>query len=199
MTNGLLAPLSPQQEIALRRVANGSLVVDVQAASSLIALSLLQRTNSGLRLTPLGRLRYDALPKAPLLGHQRSIHAATGYVEGLIEKAQSRAANREAQVASSSPPRPERTPAPAGLLLDAQDGEEDRHELRAQQQVYFFLDSEHWMSRAERNLMRTRQAIMEHRQRQVSLCEASKRRIEFSRSLLKVSIPQRPSWLSAAT
>src|SRR4051812_28537371 len=66
MTSGLLASLSPPQEIALRRIAHGSFVVDAQAAASLIALALVQRTNNGLRLTPLGRLRYDALPKAPL-------------------------------------------------------------------------------------------------------------------------------------
>ena len=94
MTVGLLAPLSPQEEIALRRVALGSFVVDAQAASRLIGMALLQRTSSGLRLTPLGQRHFNALPKAPLLAHQRSIHAITGYVEGLIEKAQSRAAAR---------------------------------------------------------------------------------------------------------
>lgn len=104
MTSGLLAPLSPQEEIALRRIAHGSLVVDVQVASRLIALALIQRTSSGLRLTPLGRLRFNALPKAPLLTRQRSIQAMTGYVEGLIEKAQSRVANQEGHAETSSRP-----------------------------------------------------------------------------------------------
>ena len=91
MTSGLLAPLSPSQEIALRRIAHGSLIVDAQVVARLMALGLVQQTSRGHRLTPLGRLRYDALPKAPLLTRQRSIHAVTGYVEGIIEKAQARA------------------------------------------------------------------------------------------------------------
>ena len=60
MTVGLLAPLSPQEEIALRRVALGSFVVDAQAASRLIGMVLLQRTSSGLRLTPLGQRHFNA-------------------------------------------------------------------------------------------------------------------------------------------
>src|SRR5215207_10354719 len=100
VTGGLIAPLSPPEEIALRRMAHGSLVaVDAKVASRLVALALIQRTSTGLRLTPLGRLRFDALPKAPLLAQQRSVHAMTGYVEGLIEKAQSRA---RAQAAAAS-------------------------------------------------------------------------------------------------
>lgn len=199
MTSGLLASLSPPQEIALRRIAHGSFVVDAQAAASLIALALVQRTNNGLRLTPLGRLRYDALPKAPLLGHQRSIHAATGYVEGLIEKAQSRVSDRDMLAKTAPQPRPPRTPAPAGLLLEAQDGGNDPGELPVHQPIYFFFDCEHWKSRAEHNLTRTRQAIMEHRQRQITLCDASRHCIESSRSLLRTSVPVRPSWFNAAS
>ena len=101
MADGLIAPLSPQEEIALRRIAHGSFVVDARVASRLIALALIQRASNGLRLTPLGRLRFNALPKAPLLMQQRSIHAITGYVEGLIEKAQSRAANQKASAETS--------------------------------------------------------------------------------------------------
>jgi hypothetical protein len=37
--------------------------------------------------------------------------------------------------------------------------------------------------------------MMEHRERQVRLCDASKRCIESSRSLLKESVPAWPSWL----
>ncbi|SEP50744.1 hypothetical protein SAMN02990966_07752 [Rhodospirillales bacterium URHD0017] len=199
MTSGLLAPLSPPQEIALRRIAHGSFVVDARAAASLVALALVERTSGGLRLTPLGRLRYNALPKAPLLGHQRSIQAATGYVEGLIEKAQGRIPNRDMLAKTAPQPRPARTPAPAGLLLEAQDGGTDAGDLPGHQPIYVFFDSEHWRSRAERNLARTRQAIMEHRQRQIRLCDASSRCIESSRSLLRASVPVRPSWRNAAS
>lgn len=194
MTDGLLAPLSPQEEIALRRIAHGSLVVDAQAASRLIALALIQRTSRGLRLTPLGRLRFNALPKAPLLAQQRSIHAMTGYVEGLIEKAQSRAATRSARAGTSPQPAPARIPVPASLLLEAQDGEDDPDQLP----IYHLFDCENWKVRALRAIVRTRRTIMEHRQHHVRLCEASNRRLESSRSLLKASVPIRPNWHHAA-
>jgi hypothetical protein len=91
-----LKPLSSHEEIALRRIAHGS-NVDHPMAARLQDLALIKLTNRGYRLTPLGQLRYDALPKAPLLTRPRSIHAVTGYVEGLIDKAQCRA---KAMVAS---------------------------------------------------------------------------------------------------
>lgn len=197
MTGGLLAPLSPQEEIALRRIAHGSFVVDAQAASRLIALALIQRTSGGLRLTPLGRLRFNALPKAPLLTQQRSVHAMTGYVEGLIEKAQTRAAMQAAPVEKPSPP-----PAPiaeqASVLLEAEDDEDGSGEPPIYWPIYFFFDSENWRSRAERNMVRMRRAIMEHRRRQEKLCDDSNRRIKASLALLKESVPVRPSWLLAA-
>jgi hypothetical protein len=62
MTRGLLAPLSPHEEIALRRVAYGSPVIDVHVAGVLCRLGLIERTATGFRLTPLGQQRYDALP-----------------------------------------------------------------------------------------------------------------------------------------
>ena len=60
MTDGLIAPLSPPEEIALRRIALGSLAaLDPKVASRLITLALVQRTSTGLRLTPLGWLRRE--------------------------------------------------------------------------------------------------------------------------------------------
>jgi len=193
MTVGLLAPLSPQEEIALRRVALGSLVVDAQAAARLIGIALLQRTSSGLRLTPLGQRHFNALPKAPLLTPQRSIQAMTGYVEGLIEKAQRRVAAQRLP-SDAPPPAPEPAPmrAPAGPLPEAAGEEEDSDELL----IYF--DCGYWKSRAECALARARRTIMEHRQRQVRLCDASDRRIASSRSLLNRSVPVRSSCFSAA-
>lgn len=46
MTRGLLAPLSPQEEIALRRIALGSLTVDDTVVSTLLELALIQRTTA---------------------------------------------------------------------------------------------------------------------------------------------------------
>jgi hypothetical protein len=194
MTGGLLAPLSPPEEIALRRIAHGSLaVVDAKVASRLVALALIQRTSTGLRLTPLGRLRFDALPKAPLLAQQRSVHAMTGYVEGLIEKAQSRAIAHAAAASAKTPDAA--APAPMDLLLEPRDEQEHRGEFTISPPVFYYFDHEHWKSRAERALVRSRRAMVEHRKRQVTLCDASRRCIEYSRSLLKESVPARPSWL----
>ena len=198
MTGGSLAPLSPQEEIALRRIAHGSLVVDAKAASRLIALALIQRTSRGLCLTPLGRLRFNALPKAPLLTQQRSIQAMTGYVEGLIEKALARVATQGGSAEPSVPRPPARLVAPARLLPEGEEVEVEPDERPIYKPIYFFFDYEHWKSRAERNLARTRRAIMEHRQLQVRLCDASARRIECSRSLLKASVPVRPTWLASS-
>jgi hypothetical protein len=198
MTGGLLAPLSPPEEIALRRIAHGSLgAVDAKVASRLLALALIQRTSMGLRLTPLGRLRFDALPKAPLLAQQRSLHAMTGYVEGLIEKAQNRAVAQAAAASAAMPAAPASPPipAPVALLPQTEDGEEHLDELEIRQPVCFYFDSEHWKSCAERALLRSRQAMVEHRKKQERLCDASKRRIESSRLLLKESVPTWPTWL----
>lgn len=84
----LRTPLSSQEEIGLRRIAHGS-SVDRGMAAKLQNLALILLTNKGYRLTPLGQLRYDALPKPPLLTRPRSLHGVSGYVEGLIDKAQS--------------------------------------------------------------------------------------------------------------
>ena len=50
-----LTPLSSDEEIALRRVAHGS-SVGPPVAARLRDLALIQRTNGGYRLTPLGHV-----------------------------------------------------------------------------------------------------------------------------------------------
>ena len=186
MSSGLAAPLSPEEEIALRRIAYGSLAISAKVVSRLIGLALVQRTSAGLHLTPLGRQRYNDLPKAPLLGQRRSLHAVTGYVEGLIEKAQGRVAKQ----AAPSPPTPEHRASVEPV--DAAD------ELPAYQPIYLFFDSEHWKARAERRMKRIRRNLLEHRHRQLTLCETSHRCIESSLALLKVSAPVRPRWVADA-
>jgi hypothetical protein len=194
MSSGLLAPLSPQEEIALRRIAHGSFVVDAKPTSRLIDLALVQRAGSGLRLTPLGRLRFNSLPKAPLLGQQRSIHAVTGYVEGLIDKAQSRAAKQAAPrgpAPAPSTPRPDASPA-------AQEVGEALDELHPYQAIYVFFDSEQLKAHIESKMTRMRQSLIEHRHRHVSRCEESHQRVQSSLALLKKSVPIRPKWLADA-
>jgi len=64
---GLLAPLSPHEEVTLRRVALGIAsptdlpTRDVERLKSLV---LIEEYPAGLRLTPTGRKRYLALPNS---------------------------------------------------------------------------------------------------------------------------------------
>ena len=62
---GLLAPLSPHEEVTLRRVAIGiAKLADLPARDvARLKVLLLVEENGGLRLTPAGRERYLALPK----------------------------------------------------------------------------------------------------------------------------------------
>jgi hypothetical protein len=62
---GLLAPLSPHEEITLRRVALGiAQPADLPAkdVERLKALVMVEEHGAGLRLTPIGKERYLALP-----------------------------------------------------------------------------------------------------------------------------------------
>ena len=67
MARGRTAPLSPNEQVSLRRVALGiSQPADLPARdiTRLKALSLIEEHGAGLRLTPLGRERYLALPNS---------------------------------------------------------------------------------------------------------------------------------------
>ena len=77
MTTGLEAPLSPQQELALRRIALRAPTVDPAVASTLIRLALVERTGRDLRLTPLG----ECLP-SDVLGSHRTIRVGPSGVRG---------------------------------------------------------------------------------------------------------------------
>ena len=64
---GFLAPLSPHEEVTLRRVAIGiAKLADLPArdVERLKALLLIEEDRGGLRLTPVVRERYLALPKS---------------------------------------------------------------------------------------------------------------------------------------
>jgi hypothetical protein len=64
---GLLAPLSPHDEVTLRRVALGiANPADLPAKDTerLKALLLIEEHGGGLRLTPVGKKRYLALPNS---------------------------------------------------------------------------------------------------------------------------------------
>jgi hypothetical protein len=61
MDRGLRAPLSPNEEIALRRVAYGSIDVASHHADRLLKLALVERHASGLRLTIAGMQRVKTM------------------------------------------------------------------------------------------------------------------------------------------
>jgi hypothetical protein len=129
MTVGLHASLSPHEGIALRRIVHGSLAAGRCQDGLQIGGS---RTDSADQsgIAP-DTASFDALPKAPLLAKQRSLHAMTGYVEGLIEKAQSRASVHAATTSSKTPDAAAPPPMPASvdLLLETRDEEEHRREF----------------------------------------------------------------------
>jgi hypothetical protein len=57
MERGLLAPLSPNEEMALRRISHGSPQVADVHVQRLMRLALIQRQPLGLQLTELGKQR----------------------------------------------------------------------------------------------------------------------------------------------
>lgn len=189
MTGGLQAPLSPQEEIALRRIAHGSIVVDTEATARLAGLALVERVHTSLRLTPLGRLRFNALPTAPLLARKRSVQAASDYVEGVIEKAQAVAKRQLTKPASAPPVSDKARPQVAAADEDMDDG-------ALGYLLCSFSDMAYWRSRAESNVEKTRQVMIEHRQHQRQ-CDDSRRRIAMSRSLLAATVPIKPARLGA--
>ena len=67
MDRGLKAPLSPHEEVTLRRIALGISKANhlpPRDVAHLICLRLAAEKDGRLSLTPLGRRRYDGLPRA---------------------------------------------------------------------------------------------------------------------------------------
>lgn len=67
MGRSLDAPLSPNEEVALRRIALGLApkeVLPLRAIVRLKNLALIEDSETGLRLTDVGRRRHAALPGA---------------------------------------------------------------------------------------------------------------------------------------
>jgi CheY-like chemotaxis protein len=69
----ILVPLSAAEEIALRRIARGSLAVSDDLLARLRELALIRRIADEWTLTPLGKRRYSELPEAPLRGRAPSV------------------------------------------------------------------------------------------------------------------------------
>jgi len=65
MERALLAPLSPNEELALRRIAQGSTEVPDVYSRRLARLALIKKDLSGLQLTELGKKRLAGLSQGP--------------------------------------------------------------------------------------------------------------------------------------
>ena len=74
--------LTPEEEIALRRIANHSLSVEPKFADRLAQLKLAERLKDGWRLTPLGLLQYERLARPPLL-----LQKHPAYIDRLLDRA----------------------------------------------------------------------------------------------------------------
>lgn len=67
MLRGQAAPLSPNEEVTLRRIALGAVPPEElrpRAVARLETLGLVKREGATLILTPIGKSRYEALPHA---------------------------------------------------------------------------------------------------------------------------------------
>jgi hypothetical protein len=74
--------LTPEEEIALRRIANQSLSVEPKFAARLAQIKLVERLKDGWRLTALGRLQYERLARPPLL-----LQKHPAYIDRLLDRA----------------------------------------------------------------------------------------------------------------
>ncbi len=77
MLRGQSAPLSPHEELTLRRVALRSAPpagLSQRDLDRLEALGLITRSDDDVALTPLGRMRYEALPRATKIDDSADEH-----------------------------------------------------------------------------------------------------------------------------
>jgi hypothetical protein len=90
MTRGSLAPLSPHEEVTLRRVALGIAQAPHLSKSDvkrLKALSLIDENDGGLGLTPAGRERYLALAKSAVVDPSDSPEESVSKLAEMIIRA----------------------------------------------------------------------------------------------------------------
>lgn len=74
--------LRPEEEIALRRIANESISPELKLARRLVELNLAEPFKDTWRLTPLGRRQYELLARPPLF-----VKRHPTYVDRLLDRA----------------------------------------------------------------------------------------------------------------
>jgi hypothetical protein len=201
LKNVLHASLSPAEEIALRRVANGAPSIEPAARTKLVGLVLVEATRRGLRLTPAGLQCYQALPKAPLLTRGKSVQVVSQYIDGLIEKAQSRRHRgtgggiaKRTTVKHLVTEKTQETELPktrsAGIHKDGNTCEQvipreaARHTDIPDAQPSN-ADWKRYLLNARNSIDHVRRSISDHRTCHVHICELSRKRAEASLALLR--------------
>ena len=201
MKNVLHASLSPGEEIALRRVANGAPSIEPAARTKLVGLVLVEATRRGLRLTPAGLQCYKALPKAPLLTRGKSVEVVSQYIDGLIEKAQSRRhrgtdssiakqTTVEHLVAENAQETELPQTRPAGIRqggstcgpIISRPASRPTDDPDAQPTN---ADWERYLLSARSSIDHVRRSISNHRKFHVHICELSGKRVQSSLALLR--------------
>lgn len=95
MNDTMFAPLTPDEEITLRRVAFGESPVSTLRARDLVRLRQLRLIEGSgePRLTAAGRARFEALPKAAMMG-KRGTHGLDEDIAGLRRQSRGPAGRR---------------------------------------------------------------------------------------------------------
>ena len=91
MSRSLNAPLSPNEEITLRRVALGISQMKDLSPRDLVrlkTLSLIEMSDDRLQLTADGRQRYSELPRATTLSESASYDELVGVLAERLRKEQ---------------------------------------------------------------------------------------------------------------
>jgi hypothetical protein len=90
MTRGKRAPLSPHEEVTLRRIALGITQAPHKSdIKRLKALSLIEENGGGLGLTPMGSKRYLSLAKSAAVDPSHSPDEFVSKLAEIITKARS--------------------------------------------------------------------------------------------------------------
>jgi hypothetical protein len=185
MVAGLRALLSPQEQLALRRVAHAAPTVDTESIGRLLALALVEPIRGGWRLTATGKMRLDALPQATLVKGGPSARMTAMFIDGLLEKATAMARAQGFATISE-------TAARTNSVATTQ----RRPSTRRPPPVLTLFELAEWRARAKGRLEASRLMLLEQRRSHSLQVAESHRCMELSRLLLATSAPRWPAWWS---
>ncbi len=190
----------PSRRDALRRVANGAPSIEPSARTKLEGLVLVEATRRGLRLTPAGLKCYEALPKAPLLTRGKSVEVVSQYIDGLIEKAQSRrhtgtgsSIAKQTTVKHLATETAQETGLPKTRPAIHQGGSTCEHIVPRPASPHTDdpdaqlanTDRKRYLMNARSSIDHFRRSLSDHRKCHVHMCELSGNRVQSSLALLR--------------